>query len=51
MFRSVVLEKDEDQLEQACEKLRSITRSQGGEKYSTRYKKRKLLWLHLSHLA
>ena len=35
------LERDgEDQLEQSCEKLRSITWSQGGEKYSTRNKKK-----------
>ena len=35
-FWNVVLEKDgEDQLDRSCEKLRTITKSQGGEEYPT----------------
>jgi hypothetical protein len=35
-FWKVVLEKDaEDQLDRSCEKLRSITTSQGGQEYPT----------------
>jgi len=42
----VVLEKDGgDQLEQLLDKLRSITCSQGGEKYYTRNKKEKKVTL------
>jgi hypothetical protein len=41
-FRNVVLENNgEDQLDQSCEKLRSITQSQGGEEYPTYNKKKK----------
>jgi hypothetical protein len=40
-----VLEKDgEDQLERSCEKLRSITESQEGEKYLRYSKRRKADW-------
>jgi len=38
----VVLEKDrEDQFDQSCEKLRSVTKSQGGEEYPTNNLKKK----------
>jgi hypothetical protein len=38
----MVLEKnEEDQLDRSCEKLRSITQSQGGEEYRTYNKKKK----------
>jgi hypothetical protein len=38
----VVLEKNgEDQLYRSCEKLKSITQSQGGEEYPTYNKKKK----------
>jgi hypothetical protein len=39
-FWNVMLEKDGDQLDQSCEKWRSITRSQGKEEYRTHNKKK-----------
>ena len=40
-FQNVVLEKDgEDQMDRSCEKWRSVTYSQGGEKYITYNKKK-----------
>jgi hypothetical protein len=38
MFCNVVLEKDDDQLDQSCQKW-SITKSLGGQEYSTYNKK------------
>jgi hypothetical protein len=50
-FWNVVLEKNgEDQLDQSCEKWRSITQSQGGEEYPI-YNKKKQGYLDWSHLA
>jgi len=34
-FQDVVLKKDGDQLDQSCEKQRSITKSQGRQEYPT----------------
>jgi hypothetical protein len=39
-FRNVVLEKDVDRLDRSCEKWRSVTKGQGGEKDSTNNKKK-----------
>jgi len=41
-----MLEKDgKDQLDRSCEKLRSITESQGAEEYPTWIRKRKANWI------
>jgi hypothetical protein len=45
-FLNVLLEKNgEDQLDRSCGKWRSITQSQGGEKYLTYNKKKKANWI------
>ena len=41
MFWNVVLEKDGDQLDRSHEKLRSVSKSQGGEEHCTNNTKRK----------
>jgi hypothetical protein len=44
----VVLEKDgEDQLDRSCERLRSVTKSKGGEEYRTSIIRRKANWIGL----